>query len=187
MVAVLAFTSLLGACGSDTKKATVQTTEVQTTGVQTTGVQTTETGTVETKPSEPIETKPGAPAQPTGTTAGGQTFHLLTDGGKTGAWYIKERVTNGGAPELPDCAKDDELVFDSRGVFISVIGATKCNPNEVEVPNGQFAVSADDKVVTFTTPSFTYNGTILSLTPTALTIEFDLGPGQLIRDTLAKR
>jgi Lipocalin-like domain len=111
---------------------------------------------------------------------------LLT-GGSQGAWYIRQRVTNGGTPELPACAKDDELIFDTKGVFISVISGTQCNPSEAEVPKGTYNVSADNTVLTFTTPGFSYTGKIIELTEKTMVLEFDLGPGFVIRDSFAKR
>jgi Lipocalin-like domain len=111
----------------------------------------------------------------------------LLSGGRQAAWFITQRVTTGGKPELPDCAKDDELIFDAKGGFISVIGGTQCNPSEAEVPSGKYEVSADNKVITFTTPTFSYPGKIVELTEKTMVLEFDLGPGFLIQDSFSKR
>jgi Lipocalin-like domain len=99
-------------------------------------------------------------------------------------WQITERVENGGAPSLPDCAKDDTLAFKSDGTFTSKIAGTQCNPNEVDVLDQKYTWSGDNKVITFANPAFSYTGKVISLTKSQLVIEFDLGPGFVIRDTM---
>jgi hypothetical protein len=132
--------------------------------------------------------KSAAPTTGAGTSASSSPDPVpLLSGGRQAAWFITQRVTNGGKPELPDCAKDDELIFDAKGGFISVIGGTQCNPSEAEVPSGKYEVSADNKVITFTTPTFSYPGKIVELTEKTMVLEFDLGPGFLIQDSFSKR
>jgi Lipocalin-like domain len=127
-----------------------------------------------------------AAAAPVGAPVGDAAV-ALPSGGRQGAWFITQRVTNGGKPELPDCVKDDELIFDNKGGFISVIGGTPCNPSEVEVPAGTYKMAPDKPVISFTTPGLSYDGKIIKLTDKELVIEFDLGPGFLIQDTFSKR
>jgi hypothetical protein len=99
-------------------------------------------------------------------------------------WRIAQRVENGGVPSLPDCAKDDTLRFKSDGTFASRIAGTQCNPNEVDVIDQKYTWSGDNKVITFESPGFSYTGKVISLTKSQLVIEFDLGPGFVIRDTM---
>jgi Lipocalin-like domain len=103
------------------------------------------------------------------------------------AWVITSRVENGGAPSLPVCAKDDSLVFKKGGKFESLIAGTQCNPSEVEVKDGTYALSGDNKVITFTVPGFSYTGKLLEYATDKLVIEFDLGPGFTIKDTFAPK
>jgi Lipocalin-like domain len=160
----------------------------------TTGAVITEAAPAPVESAAPVETTPEAPAtsaEPVLTSAAENTPAedpiALLSGGRQRAWYITQRVTNGGAPDLPVCAKDDELIFDSKGAFISVISGTQCNPNETEVPNGTYKLSTDNQVITFTTPAFSYPGKIITLTDSEMVLEFDLGPGFVIRDSFAKR
>jgi Lipocalin-like domain len=99
-------------------------------------------------------------------------------------WQITERIENGGAPSLPECAKDDSLAFKSDGTFTSRIAGTQCNPNEVDVIDQKYVWSSDNKVITFASPAFSYTGKVITLSKSQLVIEFDLGPGFVIRDTM---
>ncbi len=99
-------------------------------------------------------------------------------------WVITNRVQNAGEASLPDCAKDDTLEFTQEGTFISLIGGTQCNPNERDVPGAKYTWSDDKKAITFDSPGFSYTAKIIELTKEQLIIEFDLGPGFLIRDTM---
>jgi hypothetical protein len=97
-------------------------------------------------------------------------------------WRIESRVENGGAPALPECAKDDTLTFSSNQTFDSIIGGTACNPAETDVTAGTYALSATN-VITFTTPAFAYEGKLLKFSDKQLVIEFTLGEGFVITDT----
>jgi Lipocalin-like domain len=114
------------------------------------------------------------------------TLEVLT-GSNQMEWSIASRVENGGPPSLPTCAKDDTLTFTKDGTFDSLIAGTKCNPSEADVRGGTFALSSDKKVVTFTTPGFTYTGALNEVSADRLVITFDLGPGFQIQDTLTPR
>jgi hypothetical protein len=103
------------------------------------------------------------------------------------AWIVTSRMQNGGAPSLPVCAKDDSLVFKKDGKFDSLIAGTQCNPSEFEVKDGTYALSSDNKVITFTVPGFSYTGKLLEYASDKLVIEFDLGPGFTIKDTFAPK
>jgi Lipocalin-like domain len=171
-VAVLA---VISGCSSKAKSAT--------------GTDTAVTVVAESVVTEPETTNAATDAVTDATaqsTSAADPIPLLSGGGQR-AWYITERITNGGAPELPVCAKDDELIFDNRGGFISVISGTQCNPSEADVPNGTYTLSTDKRVITFTTPGLSYPGTIIELTDAKMVLEFDLGPGFVIRDSFAKR
>jgi Lipocalin-like domain len=98
-------------------------------------------------------------------------------------WSITNRITNGGEPSLPECAKDDSLEFKADGTFQSLISGTKCNENEIDVTDQKYTWSADKKVITFNNPGFPYTGKVIELTKKKMVIEFDLGPGFVIRDT----
>jgi Lipocalin-like domain len=102
-------------------------------------------------------------------------------------WQIKERVENGGKPSLPECAKDDTLSFTKDGTFTSRIAGTQCNPNEVDAVDQKYMWSSDNKVITFAGDGFSYTGKVLKLTKSQLVIEFDLGPGFVIRDTFTPK
>jgi Lipocalin-like domain len=102
-------------------------------------------------------------------------------------WVITSRVQNGSAPSLPECAKDDSLIFRKDGKFDSLIAGTQCNPSEVDVKDGTFALSADKNVITFTVLGFSYTGKLLEYAKERLVIEFDLGPGFLIKDTFSPK
>jgi hypothetical protein len=102
-------------------------------------------------------------------------------------WIVTSRVQNGGAPSLPDCVKDDSLIFKKDGKFDSLITGTQCNPSEIDVKDGTFALSRDNKVITFTVPGFSYTGKLLEYASDKLVIEFDLGPGFTIKDTFASK
>jgi hypothetical protein len=202
---VLAAASLLlitSGCGTKTKATSTSSETVVAEAAETTG--TTDTApplegstSSETTASVAADTETIAAGDTTvsvaATVAGSASSGAAADpipllaGGSQGAWYITQRVTNGGTPELPACAKDDELIFDTKGVFISVISGTQCNPSEAEVPKGTYNVSADNTVLTFTTPGFSYTGKIIELTEKTMVLEFDLGPGFVIRDSFAKR
>jgi Lipocalin-like domain len=110
----------------------------------------------------------------------------LTGSSQT-AWIVTSRVQNGGAPSLPDCAKDDSLIFKKDGKFDSLIAGTQCNPSEVDVKDGTYTLSSDNKVLTFTVPGFSYTGKLLEYASDKLVIEFDLGPGFTIKDTFAPK
>jgi hypothetical protein len=202
---VLATASLLlvtSGCGTTTKATSTTSETVVAEAAETTGTtdtapplegstssETTETSTAadtETIPAGDTTVSVAATIAGSATSGAADPIPLLT-GGSQGAWYITQRVTNGGTPELPACAKDDELIFDTKGVFISVISGTQCNPSEAEVPKGTYNVSDDKNVLTFTTPGFSYTGKIIELTEKTMVLEFDLGPGFVIRDSFAKR
>jgi hypothetical protein len=101
-------------------------------------------------------------------------------------WKISSRVENGGTASLPACAKDDTLEFKTGGLFNSLIGGTQCNPNEFDVVGGTYKFSTDKKVITFNVSGFEYTGKVIEATATQMIIEFDLGPGFIIRDTFKK-
>jgi transforming growth factor-beta-induced protein len=96
---------------------------------------------------------------------------------------IVNRVENGVDVSLPKCAEDDTLEFNPDGTFNSLIGGTQCNPSEVDVVGGQYLFSADGVTIKFSVPGFEYEGKIISANKQQIIIEFDLGPGFLIRDT----
>jgi hypothetical protein len=96
---------------------------------------------------------------------------------------IASRSENGGTSNLPDCAKDDTLELKTTGAFNSLIGGTQCNPNETDVVDGQYRFSVDKKVITFSAFGFDYTGKVIDASATRVIIEFDLGPGFIIRDT----
>jgi Lipocalin-like domain len=98
-------------------------------------------------------------------------------------WKITSRVENGGVASLPDCAKDDILELKSDGTFNSLIAATQCNPSETDVVGGKYKFSADKKIITFIVPGFDYTGKVVEAVENQMVIEFDLGPGFIIRDT----
>jgi Lipocalin-like domain len=98
-------------------------------------------------------------------------------------WKITNRQENGIKIALPDCAKDDILELKSNGKYNSLIGGTQCNPAEFDVMDGMYSFSTDKKVITFTVPGFMYDGKIIEASKNQITIEFDLGPGFIIRDT----
>jgi Lipocalin-like domain len=113
-----------------------------------------------------------------------EPLDVLT-GSSQATWVITSRIENGGAPSLPDCAKDDSLIFKKDGKFDSLIAGTQCNPAETDVKDGTFALSEDKKVITFTVPGFSYTGKLLELAQDQIVIEFDLGSGFIIQDTLS--
>jgi hypothetical protein len=201
---VLATASLLliaSGCGTTTKATSTTSETVVAEAAETTGTTdtappsegSTSSETTASVAADPETIAADTPVSVAATIAGSATSGAAADpiplltGGSQGAWYITQRVTNGGTPELPACAKDDELIFDTKGVFISVISGTQCNPSEAEVPKGTYNVSADNTVLTFTTPGFSYTGKIIELTEKTMVLEFDLGPGFVIRDSFAKR
>jgi hypothetical protein len=102
-------------------------------------------------------------------------------------WKISSRVENGGTASLPNCAKDDILEFKTNGTFNSLVDTTLCNPNESSVVDGGYQFSGDKKNITFTTPFFNYSGKIIDAEENKVTIEFDLGPGFLIKDTFVPK
>jgi hypothetical protein len=102
-------------------------------------------------------------------------------------WKIESRVENGGTASLPNCAKDDVLELKVNGTFNSLIGTTQCNPNETDVVGGTYTFSADKKLITFTVPGFSYTGKIIEAIANKFTIEFDLGPGFIIKDTFVPK
>jgi Lipocalin-like domain len=102
-------------------------------------------------------------------------------------WKIESRVENGGTASLPNCAKDDILELKVNGTFNSLIGTTPCNPNETDVVGGTYTFSADKKLITFTVPGFSYTGKIIEAIANKFTIEFDLGPGFIIKDTFVPK
>jgi hypothetical protein len=120
------------------------------------------------------------------TAAAGDTMALLTGSGEA-TWFLVSRSENGAPAKAVDCAKDDLLIFKKGGKFDSVIAGTKCNPAEVEVKDGDFALSADRKVIAFTVPGFSYTGTLTTATPDRIVIEFDLGTGSKITDEFILR
>jgi hypothetical protein len=85
---------------------------------------------------------------------------------------IASRSENGGTLELK-----------TTGTFNSLIGGTQCNPNETDVVDGQYRFSADKKVITFSAFGFDYTGKVIDASATRVIIEFDLGPGFIVRDT----
>lgn len=99
------------------------------------------------------------------------------------AWKTSSRIENGGAPSLPDCAKDDILELKSNGKFNSLIFGTQCNPSETDVADGMYTFSADKKTITFIVPGFTYTAKVIEAITNKVVLEFDLGPGFIIRDT----
>jgi hypothetical protein len=104
-------------------------------------------------------------------------------GATQNSWQIASRSENGGSATLPDCAKDDVLIFRKGGKFQSLIGATQCNPQETDVIEGMFSLQADQKTIKFATGQFDYTGKLVEYTANTIIIEFDLGPGFLIKDT----
>jgi hypothetical protein len=98
-------------------------------------------------------------------------------------WKISSRIENGGVSTLPNCAKDDILELKADGTFNSLIGGTQCNPSETDVVGGKYKFSDDKKIITFIVPGFEYTGKVISATTNQMVIEFDLGPGFVIRDT----
>jgi Lipocalin-like domain len=169
-------------CGSTAKTTAAPVTTVTAVAVTLAAPVETTAVPAETVVAETVAAPTSAVAAATGV----DPIPLLAGGGQR-AWYITARATNGAAGDLPVCAKDDELIFDAKGGFISVIGGTQCNPSETEVPKGTYKISADNQVINFTTPAFSYPGKIITLTDSEMTLEFDLGPGFVIRDTFAKR
>lgn len=101
------------------------------------------------------------------------------------SWIITSRVENAGAAGLPACAKDDVLIFKTNGKFDSLIANTPCNPAEVDVRNGSYSLSADNKTINFDVEGLKYSGKLLEFSNDKLVIEFDLGPGFSIKDTFA--
>jgi Lipocalin-like domain len=102
-------------------------------------------------------------------------------------WKVASRIENNGPAGLPDCAKDDTLELKAGGSFNSLIGKTQCNPSETDVINGQYQFSADKKRITFNANGFEYQGKIIEAFDNRVVIEFDLGPGFLIRDTFVPK
>jgi transforming growth factor-beta-induced protein len=96
---------------------------------------------------------------------------------------IVNRLENGVNVGLPKCAEDDTLEFKVDSTFDSLIARTQCNPSEVDVIAGQYAFSADGVTIKFSVPGFEYGGKIIEANGSQFIIEFDLGPGFLIRDT----
>jgi transforming growth factor-beta-induced protein len=96
---------------------------------------------------------------------------------------IVNRLENGVDVSLPKCAEDDTLEFKPDGTFDSLIAKTQCNPSEVDVVGGQYVFSADGVTIKFSVPGFEYAGKIIAANSTQFIIEFDLGPGFIIRDT----
>ncbi len=133
--------------------------------------------------SEPVASEPGA-----GDTAAGapDVLRLLTGSGE-GTWMLVSRSEKGSAPAAVECANDDLLIFKASGKFDSLIGGTKCNPQEVEVKDGTFALAADNKVITFTAPQLTYTGTLQVATANRIIIEFDLGTTKVTDEFILKR
>jgi hypothetical protein len=115
-----------------------------------------------------------------------EPLEVLTNSGER-AWSIINRIENDGSPGLPACAKDDTLIFRKDGSFDSLIAGTQCNPSETEVRGGSFALSTDKKVITFAVPGFSYTGTLIEISKDRLLIQFDLGPGFVVRDTFVPR
>jgi hypothetical protein len=102
-------------------------------------------------------------------------------------WKISSRVENGGTPSLPICAIDDILELKGDATYNSLIGTTQCNPSEVDVIGGSYLFSSDNTIITFTVPGFSYTGKVLSFSESQMTIEFDLGPGFVIKDTFVPK
>jgi hypothetical protein len=102
-------------------------------------------------------------------------------------WKITSRAENGGTASLPTCAKDDVLELKADGTFNSLIGGTKCNPSETDVTGGKYKFSTDKKVITFTVPGFEYTAKVIEAKTDQMVLEFDLGPGFVIRDTFAPK
>jgi hypothetical protein len=102
-------------------------------------------------------------------------------------WKISSRLENGGTASLPTCAADDILELKTNGKFNSLIAATQCNPSEVDVIDGSYQLSADKTVITFTVPGFSYTGKLISVAENQMVIEFDLGPGFIIKDTFVPK
>jgi Lipocalin-like domain len=102
-------------------------------------------------------------------------------------WKITSRVENGGTASLPTCASDDILEFKTNGKFNSLIAGTQCNPSEVDVMDGDYLLSADKTIITFTVPGFSYTGKLISVAENQMVIEFDLGPGFIIKDTFVPK
>jgi hypothetical protein len=103
------------------------------------------------------------------------------------AWKIISRVENGGTASLPDCAKDDILELKANGTYNSLVDTTLCNPSETDVVNGAYLFSSDKKKITFTIPSFTYTASVIDAKENQVILEFDLGPGFVIRDTFVPK
>jgi hypothetical protein len=102
-------------------------------------------------------------------------------------WKIISRVENGGTASLPDCAKDDILELKANGTYNSLVNTTLCNPSETDVVGGAYQFSTDKKTITFTIPSFTYAATVIDAKENQVILEFDLGPGFIIRDTFVPK
>jgi hypothetical protein len=138
--------------------------------------------------SEPAVSEPAVSEPAVGETVASATdvSKILTGSGEA-TWMLVSRSENGSAPASVECAKDDLLVFKSSGKFDSVIGGTQCNPQEVEVKDGTFALAPDNKVITFTVPQFAYTGTLQVATPDRIVIEFDLGTAKVTDEFILKR
>jgi hypothetical protein len=121
----------------------------------------------------PEESTAAAPADPA---------VVLTSAGETTTWTLVSRSEGGAAPAAPKCTRDDLLVFKVGGKFDSVIGDTPCNPSEVPVVDGDYTLSADGTVLTFTVPGFSYTGKLIEVMENRLVIEFDLGGGFVVTD-----
>jgi len=100
----------------------------------------------------------------------------LTDqltAGNEKTWTLIDRHF-AGQKGLPDCAKDDLLIFRTDGTFDSKINGTQCDPSEADVDKGTWTLDESNKTITFDAQFFVYTGTIVQSDEKSLTLLFSL-------------
>jgi Lipocalin-like domain len=92
------------------------------------------------------------------------TTELLTSGN---GWKITAFTVNPGIPvgngvvitdfyaQIEACTKDDITIFKAGGVLNTDEGLTKCDPTDTQTTIGTWALSADEKTITFDNESWT--------------------------------
>jgi hypothetical protein len=90
--------------------------------------------------------------------------------GSTGTW------TDGFAA-LPPCKKDDEVFFQTSGVYLVTEGASKCSPADpTTVTASTWSFSADKKKIIFPPPSSEWTIEKLDDAQLIFTYSIDTGP-----------
>jgi hypothetical protein len=94
-------------------------------------------------------------------------------------WHLNAQWTNGQSVTLPECVKDDYMIFEAGSAGYQDFGTNLCSPSLGQKLNFNWNISGDQKYIVLMQNGSTVNYKIVSLDDAALEVEWLVTPNTM--------